>query len=61
MDTEECYAVTKCAEVILRSDKMVKEEGLDVLEEGLDVLEEGLDVLEERMKALDPEHTEICN
>jgi hypothetical protein len=47
MDTEECYAVTKCAEVILRSDKMVKEEGLDVLEE--------------RMKALDPEHTEICN
>ena len=47
MDTGECYAVTKCAEVILRSDKMVKEEGLDVPEE--------------RMKALDPEETQICN
>jgi hypothetical protein len=32
MDTGECYAVTKCAEVILRLDKMVKEERLDVLE-----------------------------
>jgi hypothetical protein len=33
MDTGECYAVTKCAEVILRLDKMVKEERLDALEE----------------------------
>ena len=44
MDTGACYGVKKCAEVIFKNGKMVKEEGLAVLEE--------------RMKALDPEQNE---
>ena len=44
IDTGVCYGVQKCAEVIFKSGKMVKGEGLNVLEE--------------RMIALDPEKNE---
>ena len=45
-DTEVCYGIKKCAEIVCRKEKMVKEEGLLVLEE--------------KMKALDPPRKELC-
>ena len=45
MDTGACYGVKKCAEIVFRKGKMVKEEGLSVLEE--------------KMKALDPEKNDV--
>ena len=45
MNTEACYGVKKCAEIVFRKGNMVKGEGLPVLEE--------------KMKALDPEKNEV--
>ena len=45
MDTGACYGVKKCAEIVFRKGKMVKEQGLFVLEE--------------KMKALDPEKNDV--
>ena len=44
-DTEACYGVSKCAEIVLERGKMVRGEGLEVLEE--------------RMKTMDPDENEI--
>ena len=46
MDTEVCYEVKKCTEIVFRKGKMVKGEGLPVLEE--------------KMKALNPEKNDVC-
>ena len=45
MDTEVCYEVKKCTEIVFRKGKMVKGEGLPVLEE--------------KMKALNPEKNDV--
>ena len=45
LDTEACYWVEKCAEIVFKRGKMIKGEGLSVIEE--------------RMKALEPEQREI--
>ena len=44
-DTEACYGVEKCAEVVFKDGKMIK---------GM-----GLDILQEKMRALDPNENEI--
>ena len=45
MDTEVCYEVKKCTEIVFRKGKMVKGEGVPVLEE--------------KMKALNPEKNDV--
>ena len=45
MDTEAVCGVKKCAEIIFKNGKMIKEEGLEVLEE--------------RMKAFNPNQNEV--
>ena len=45
MDSGAVYGVKKCAEIVFKNGKMIKEEGLEVLEE--------------TMKALDPNQNEV--
>ena len=36
MDTEACYRITKCAEIVFRKGKQIKGEGLTILEKKMD-------------------------
>ena len=40
-DTDACYRVTKCAEVVFEREKMVKDEGLQVLNERMKTIDPG--------------------